>query len=170
MTPGMDGKTMQNGMTPDAFEALLACHGAELETWPAAVRTAEAEAFAASPEGKSLLVAERIFRRQLERASVPDEGSAAFLDRLMNIPENYAQAGAQTTQSAVMRGFGAFADLLLDGHKLFSRTGIAAQVAASVMILVVGVMIGMGNPSQDSAELDLSSSLFASSDLNFGGQ
>ncbi|MCJ9429902.1 hypothetical protein [Kordiimonas marina] len=170
MTPGTDGKTMQNGMTRDAFEALLACHGAELEAWPAAVRTAAADAFALGAEGKSLIAAERAFRRQLESAPVPEAGSAAFLGCLMDIPANHAQAGAQNTQNVIVRGLGAFADLLLDGHKLFSRTGIAAQVAASVMILVVGVMIGMGNPTQDSAELDLSSSLFASSDLNLGGQ
>ncbi|TNE61500.1 MAG: hypothetical protein EP335_16085 [Alphaproteobacteria bacterium] len=150
-------------MKAEDFELLVLLHGPEPADWPADSRTVDALAFAASDAGRGVLAREQAFRARLLAADpVPDAGGDAFMNRLLDIPIEHAQA----KPSFLAR----LAGMLADSRQLFSPVGYAAQGAACAVLLMTGVMIGISNPAEETTELDLSASLFASTDLDLGGQ
>ncbi len=154
-------------MTQEEFEEARVRFGADVANWPAAKR-ARAETFLATPSGASFLEAERALDALF--ASVPaqatnDAAADAFLDRLLDIP------GAVTHPAEARRpevAKGGLAALWVDMKAFFSPVGgLTGQGVACAAVLAVGIFVGMQGTETapvESQTVDLSASLFPSSD------
>lgn len=154
-------------MTKIEFEQQLSLWGPNVLAWPAKNRAA-AEAFAQTNQGKKLLEAEKqletIFSVSLATGHehIEDRNLEAFLTRLDAVPHSYAQE--KPLQNKWFSGFQA---LLASFDIEVSPAALASQMAAVVVALGMGIMVGFtsedGLPSGDdfeTTEIDISEAWF----------
>jgi len=163
-------------MTQEEFELARIQYGADLAGWPDAERT-RADAFLATPGGASFAQAEGALDALFASARIPamgdrgdrgdrgDQGADAFLDRLLDIP---GEVTHPLEVKAPSNG-GGLASLWAEMKAFFSPFGgLAGQGVAYAAVLAVGVYVGMqgaGNAPIEPQSVDLSASLFPSSDF-----
>lgn len=154
-------------MTQEEFELGRIQYGADLAGWPDAMRT-RADAFLATPEGASFAQTEGALDALFASARTPaedDQGADAFLDRLLDIPGDVTHP----LEARAPAGGNGLASLWVEMKAFLSPFGgLAGQGVAYAAVLAVGVYVGMqgaGNAPIEPQSVDLSASLFPSSDF-----
>jgi hypothetical protein len=151
---------MMKTIDAEKFEALELQYGVDFEAWPADLQEA-ARVFVDSPVGKQFILdrAELDALWGLSDQKIAKDDSA-FLDRLIDIPEQHSQA-------VIVKDFvrQSFLKLLLDIRFLLSPKGLAVQGGVGLAIMLIGVFVGIQGVFDNNdyeGDFDISSEYFAS--------
>lgn len=159
---------MVRAMKNTEFEQLLSLYGPDISLWPEASQKS-AEAFAETKAGKALIEAEAqladLFAASVATGHehIEDRNVDAFLARLETIPSHHEQV------VEVKPGwFNKFRAFLASMEVELSPAALASQMAALVVALGMGIMVGFNSGAETEfadteavTEIDISTDWFS---------
>ena len=155
-------------MTEKDFKYLIAAYGGLSKRWPEDMRE-KARAYAKTSKGKALLAAIAPIDDALALGAIPKPADAAFLNRLLALPESNmatSKAKAFALQPSVL---GRLRQQMPEIAGWLRPSALVAQGMAFSLILIMGIWVGDKEAlaQESGTETDLSYSLL-NQDITLG--